>query len=105
MFHILFDDIRNLNGMDFIVRTSGAMLEFIRSFDTTGHFLYMDNDIGDKNIEGHHVLRRLLTDGHRPAHVYLVTSNVVAREIMAIALEHAGYVKGIDGLQFSWPIK
>lgn len=103
MFHILFDDIRNLNGMDIIIRTPPAMLEFIDSFDTTGHFIYMDNDLGDFELEGRHILFNILDDGQRPAHVYLVTSNVVARINMTRQLLSYGYHQCVDGLEFIWP--
>lgn len=102
MFHILFDDIRNLQGMDIIVRTSKAMFDFLDGFDTTGHFLYMDNDLGGMT-EGKDVLATLLEYGQRPDHVYLVTSNTVAREYMKNDLLATGYVMGLDGLQFNWP--
>lgn len=89
--HILFDDVRNLEGMDIILRTSEAMVLFIQNFNTSGHFVYFDSDIGDPSIQGYHILRRLLEKGQRPSHVCIVTSNPVDAENMRVTLVEYGY--------------
>lgn len=103
MLHILFDDVRDLNGMDIIVRTGPAMLYFISKIDTTGHYLYLDNDLGG-HIEGIDVLERLILLKQYPAHVYLVTSNTSARERMQTALTNYGYTPDATYLQWSYRV-
>lgn len=100
-FHILFDDVRNLNGMDFIIRTWSAMEKFIDTFDTSGHVIYMDNDVSEVvEEEGQYILESLLFLGQRPKMVVLVTSNIVARSRMAANLQDYGYKPALDGITF-----
>lgn len=92
MYHILFDDQRNLAGMDFIIRTAKAMEHFIEKFDTTGHFVYFDSDIGDTEIQGYDVLCYLLSLGQLPAHVAIVTANPIDAEKMRVVLDQYNYI-------------
>lgn len=92
--HILIDDIRNLQGMDIIIRDPLAAYAFLDMFDTSGHILYMDNDLGDNDLinEGQSILRYAISLGHLPRKVVLVTSNSVAASNMRNLLEDHGYV-------------
>lgn len=91
MYHILFDDCRNLHGMDFIIRSAKAMEQFVEQFNTTGHFVYFDSDIGDMEIQGYDVLVYLMMLGQRPAKVAIVTSNPVDAEKMRTLLSDYNY--------------
>lgn len=42
----MFYNVRSLQGMD-IIRTPLAVRDFLEVFDTSGHILYMDNDLGE----------------------------------------------------------
>lgn len=101
MFHILFDDQRNLAGMDFIIRTAKAMEQFVDSFDTTGHFVYFDSDIGDMELQGYDILCYLVSLGQRPAHVAIVTSNPVDADRMRVLLAEENYTT-TDRIQYTY---
>lgn len=98
--HILIDDIRNLDGMDIIIRNAHTATTFIDTFDTTGHVLYMDNDLGHHSIEGRHLLTTLLELGQQPSLVVLVSSNPVGVADMQHTLKHYGYIVDATGRQF-----
>ncbi|AFQ22244.1 hypothetical protein My1_085 [Pectobacterium phage My1] len=98
MLHILFDDVRNLEGMDIIARTTEAMHSLIELHLIKGCYLYMDNDLGASE-EGYDILTTILTKtDNRPAYVHLVTSNPVARIRMQQLLEAEGYTAYIGGV-------
>lgn len=101
-FHILIDDVRNLNGMDIIIRTPEAAVEFLNKTDTTGHFVYMDNDLAVDGMEGYQILRLLLEFGQRPKKVVLVTSNPVAKQTMRNDLLDLGYKENPNRIQYDW---
>lgn len=101
MLHILFDDCRNLHGMDFIIRSAEAMKQFINKFDTTNHFVYFDSDIGDPNIQGYDILYSLISRGQRPAHIAIVTANPVDAERMRKFLVSKNYVSK-DRIQYTY---
>lgn len=103
--HILIDDIRNLEGMDFIVRTPDAAYDFADKFDSTGHFLYMDNDLGDEDNylnEGQYILRYILDLGQLPKKVMLVTSNSVAASNMRTMLLAHGYKENPNRVEYDF---
>lgn len=102
--HILIDDIRDLNGMDIIIRTPKAALRYVTENETTGHFLYMDNDLSGEpgSIEGHDILGRVLLLGHRPKKVILVTSNPVAAQWMRNALLDVGYKENPNRIEYDF---
>ncbi|WDR22170.1 hypothetical protein PJM41_0085 [Salmonella phage vB_SenS_UTK0009] len=102
-FHILIDDVRNLNGMDIIIRTPEAALKFLENNDTSGHFVYMDNDLAVDGMEGYQILRLLLELGQRPKKVVLVTSNPVGRENMRNDLLDEGYQENPNRIEYDWP--
>lgn len=101
MFHILFDDQRNLSGMDFIIRTAEAMKQFVDSFNTSGHFVYFDSDIGDPKVQGYDILCYLISLGQRPSHVAIVTSNPVDAERMRTLLVEKSYTT-TDRIQYTY---
>lgn len=101
-FHILIDDVRNLHGMDIIIRTPEAAVEFLNKTDTTGHFVYMDNDLAVDGMEGYQILRLLLEFGQRPKKVVLVTSNPVAKQIMRNDLLDLGYKENPNRVEYDW---
>lgn len=101
-FHILIDDVRNLHGMDIIIRTPEAAVEFLNKTDTTGHFVYMDNDLAVKGMEGYQILRLLLEFGQRPKKVVLVTSNPVAKQTMRDDLLDLGYKENPNRVEYDW---
>lgn len=100
--HILIDYVRNLSGMDVILRTPEAALKFLDGFDTSGHFVYMDNDLAIKGTEGYQILRKLLDFGQRPKKVVLVTSNPVGAENMRNDLLDAGYKENPNRIEYDW---
>lgn len=104
LLHILMDDIRDLNGMDIIIRTPHAALQYVANNDTTGHFLYMDNDLSGEpgEIEGHDILARVLLLGQRPKKVILVTSNPVAAQWMRNALLDVGYKENVNRVEYDF---
>lgn len=101
-FHILIDDVRNLHGMDIIIRTPEAAVEFLNKTDTTGHFVYMDNDLAVDGMEGYQILRLLLEFGQRPKKVVLVTSNPVAKQTMRNDLLDLGYKENTNRVEYDW---
>ncbi|UPW39033.1 hypothetical protein ESCO40_00079 [Escherichia phage vB_EcoS_ESCO40] len=101
-FHILIDDVRNLPGMDIIIRTPEAAVEFLNKTDTTGHFVYMDNDLAVDGMEGYQILRLLLEFGQRPKKVVLVTSNPVAKQHMRNDLLDLGYKENPNRVEYDW---
>lgn len=101
-FHILIDDVRNLNGMDIIIRTPEAAVEFLNNTDTTGHFVYFDNDLAVDGMEGYQILRLLLEFGQRPKKVVLVTSNPVAKQTMRNDLLDLGYKENPNRIEYDW---
>lgn len=101
-FHILIDDVRNLNGMDIIIRTPEAAVEFLNKTDTTGHFVYMDNDLAVDGMEGYQILRLLLEFGQRPKKVVLVTSNPAAKQTMRNDLLDLGYKENPNRIEYDW---
>lgn len=101
-FHILIDDVRNLHGMDIIIRTQEAAVEFLNKTDTTGHFVYMDNDLAVDGMEGYQILRLLLEFGQRPKKVVLVTSNPVAKQHMRNDLLDLGYKENPNRVEYDW---
>lgn len=101
-FHILIDDVRNLNGMDIIIRTPEAAVEFLNNTDTTGHFVYTDNDLAVDGMEGYQILRLLLEFGQRPKKVVLVTSNPVAKQTMRNDLLDLGYKENPNRIEYDW---
>lgn len=101
-FHILIDDVRNLHGMDIIIRTPEAAVEFLNKTDTTGHFVYFDNDLAPNGKEGYQILRLLLEFGQRPKKVVLVTSNPVAKQIMRNDLLDLGYKENPNRIEYDW---
>lgn len=99
--HILIDDIRNLQGMDIIIRTPLAASSFLESFDTTGHVLYMDNDLGENlTVEGKDILATLLMNCQLPKKVVLVTSNPVAANHMRASLLEYGYTENPNRVEY-----
>lgn len=100
--HILIDDVRNLNGMDIIIRTPVVALDYVRNNETTGHVLYMDNDLSSnpKDLEGQHILRQLLDWGQRPKKVVLVTANPVAAQNMREDLKDLGYKENPNRIEY-----
>jgi hypothetical protein len=100
--HILIDDIRNLQGMDIIIRDPQAAYTFLDAFDTSGHFLYMDNDLGDHDLlnEGQSILRYAITLGQLPKKVILVTSNSVAANNMRNLLVAHGYTENPNRVEY-----
>ncbi|MEW0646950.1 cyclic-phosphate processing receiver domain-containing protein [Escherichia coli] len=101
-FHILIDDVRNLNGMDIIIRTPEAAVEFLNNTDTTGHVVYFDNDLAVDGMEGYQILRLLLEFGQRPKKVVLVTSNPVAKQTMRNDLLDLGYKENPNRIEYDW---
>lgn len=101
-FHILIDDARNLHGMDITIRTPEAAVEFLNKTDTTGHFVYMDNDLAIDGMEGYQILRLLLEFGQRPKKVVLVTSNPVAKQTMRNDLLDLGYKENPNRVEYDW---
>ncbi|WGG14251.1 hypothetical protein [Salmonella phage phC17] len=101
-FHILIDDVRNLHGMDIIIRTPEAAIEFLKGTDTTGHFVYCDNDLAADGMEGYQILRLLLEFGQRPKKVVLVTSNPVAKQHMRNDLLDLGYKENPNRVEYDW---
>ncbi|ECP6930394.1 hypothetical protein FUV06_17135 [Salmonella enterica] len=101
-FHILIDDVRNLHGMDIIIRTPEAAVEFLNKTDTTGHFVYMDNDLAVDGMEGYQILRLLLEFGQRPKKVVLVTSNPGAKQTMRNDLLDLGYKENPNRVEYDW---
>ena len=101
-FHILIDDVRNLHGMDIIIRTPEAAIEFLNKTDTTGHFVYFDNDLAVDGMEGYQILRLLLEFGQRPKKVVLVTSNPVAKQTMRNDLLDLGYKENPNRIEYDW---
>ena len=101
-FHILIDDVRNLHGMDIIIRTPEAAIEFLKGTDTTGHFVYCDNDLAVDGMEGYQILRLLLEFGQRPKKVVLVTSNPVAKQTMRNDLLDFGYKENPNRIEYDW---
>lgn len=101
-FHILIDDVRNLHGMDIIIRTPEAAIEFLKGTDTTGHFVYCDNDLAPDGMEGYQILRLLLEFGQRPKKVVLVTSNPVAKQHMRNDLLDLGYKENPNRVEYDW---
>lgn len=102
--HILIDDIRNLEGMDIIIRNPRAAFNYVVDNDVTGHFLYMDNDLScnPEDIEGHDILGRVLLLGQRPKKVVLVTSNPVAAQWMRNALLDVGYKENPNRVEYDF---
>ena len=100
--HILFDDVRDLNGMDIIIRNPDVAYEMLYQLQLQGNYLYLDNDMGSK-VEGHHLLRRILEDKDLyPKKVVLVTSNSVAAENMRQQLKTAGYQENPNRIEYDW---
>ena len=101
-FHILIDDVRNLHGMDIIIRTPEAAVEFLNTFDTSNNIVYFDNDLSLEGLEGYQILRRLLELGQRPKKVVLVTSNPVAKQHMRNDLLDLGYKENPNRVEYDW---
>jgi len=102
--HILIDDVRNLQGMDIIIRDPQAAYTFLDVFDTSGHFLYMDNDLGDHDLlnEGQSILRYAISLGQLPKKVVLVTSNSVAANNMRSLLVAHGYTENPNRVEYDF---
>lgn len=88
--HLLIDDIRNLPGMDIIIRNPKYAAAALQNFSVT--HLYLDNDLGEGLQEGWQILHQALEHGNAPKNIRLVTSNPVARKKMQLMLEAHGYV-------------
>ncbi len=93
--------MRNLHGMDIIIRTPEAAVEFLNKTDTTGHFVYMDNDLAVDGIRLPN-FRLLLEFGQRPKKVVLVTSNPVAKQNMRNDLFDLGYKENPNRVEYDW---
>lgn len=92
-FHLLIDDVRELN-MDLTARTSAEGKKALAENPVT--HLYMDHDLGEFDGEfrnGYEVLLWALENGHCPPNVFLVTSNPVGRQNMALALVSYDYTQ------------
>lgn len=103
-YHILIDDLRNLN-MDIICRTSQAGFRTVVAFSGDIECLYMDHDLGEESqTDGYELLKKLYAnDGiniSMPDKVQLVTSNPVGRQNMADLLISNGYIESPNGINF-----
>ena len=105
MLSVLIDDIRDLPGMDVIIRDPEIAVElftqlYLLAYDTKQALhLYLDNDMG-KPTEGIHILQEIISNDTLPDRVTLVTSNPVARERMKSSLAHEGYRVHPNGFEF-----
>ena len=87
---LLIDDIRDIEGVDYIARNGKAgltILDLIGGIKT----LYLDHDLGPNSISGYSVAMKALEQDMMPPKVILVTSNPVGRDNIIAALKQFGY--------------
>ena len=95
-FHLLIDDIRNLDDMDLIARTYNAGVSCLIMLSVT--HLYLDHDLGEDQT-GYDILKFmadhvLYCKGFKnimPSFIQLVTANPVGKENMKNLLISEGY--------------
>lgn len=98
-FHLLIDDIRDLDGMDVISRTGVVGMRLLEECVVT--HLYLDNDLGeDVPREGIDILKWARDNDYVPPNVYIVSANPIARKRMEDVLHYD--LKYVYNRQTNW---
>lgn len=78
---LLIDDIREIDGMDLVARTSEEGLRCLKELPIT--HLYLDNDLGlDQPMEGIDILKWARDNDLVPDNVFIVSANPIAKKRM-----------------------
>jgi len=88
---VLIDDNRKLQ-CDVIIREGNTAVATYKALAPYVKELYMDNDLGDNQVEGWRILEELNQLDLLPPRIEIVSSNTAAVSRMGRMLEAEGYV-------------
>ena len=96
MIKVLIDDMRELDGMNLVIRNYQSYLNTKETLLNNDFELYLDHDLGEEK-SGYDVIKDLFESGIFPESIFVITMNPVGRKNIYDVLEYYHYRKSKNG--------